>query len=342
MFERVSQVVQRLLEYRPWEVGVELAILWLFVYVVYRFVRGTRAAGALKGLVLLLIVGTLGVRVLGERFFPRLSVLYDNFLGFAAIALVVTFQPELRRALIRLGETPFFRASTPEVKPVIEAIAGACEFLSRNKFGAIVAIERSVGLREMIESGRLINADVSADLLTSIFWPNSPLHDMAVVISGKKLVAAGVQFPLAEPGDMPLQENLGTRHRAGVGLARVSDALVVIVSEETGAISLADGRELTRWLTPAALAQELTTRLGRTALPAPTATEVQERAEAAEVGLDTESQRRGPERRKQQVRLNKPATDVARRAGDDPGATNSHGSSGHGTGGNMAGGGGVA
>lgn len=339
MFERVSQVVQRLLEYRPWEVGIELAILWLFVYVVYRFVRGTRAAGALKGLVVLLIVGTLGVRVLGERFFPRLSVLYDNFLGFAAIALVVTFQPELRRALIRLGETPFFRASTPEVKPVIEAIAGACEYLSRNKFGAILAIERSVGLREMIESGRIINAEVSSDLLTSIFWPNSPLHDMAVVISGKKIVAAGVQFPLAEPGDMPVQENLGTRHRAGVGLARVSDALVVIVSEETGAISLADGRELTRWLTPAALAQELTARLGRAALNAPTATEAAERAEAAEVGLNTDNEHRGPERRKPQVRLSRPKTDMIRTGGATGDATKD---GGHDSGTGAAGGGGAA
>lgn len=302
MFERVSQVVQRLLEYRPWEVGIELVVLWCFVYVAYRFVRGTRAAGALKGLVVLLIVGTLGVRVVGDQLFPRLSVLYDNFLGFAAIALVVTFQPELRRALIQLGETPFFRASTTEVKPVVEAITGACEYLSRNKFGGILAIERSVGLRELIESGRAVNAEVSSDLLISIFWPNSPLHDMAVVISGRKIVAAGVQFPLAEPGDMPLQENLGTRHRAGVGLARVSDALVVIVSEETGAISLADGRELTRWLTPAALAQELTTRLTRTPLPAPTATEVQERDDAAEAGLAPAGVP-APEKRTKQVRL---------------------------------------
>lgn len=282
MLDRVSQVAQRLLEYRPWEVGVEIAILWLSVFVVYRFVRGTRAAGALKGLVVVLIIGTIGVRVLGERFFPRLSVLYDNFLGFAAIALVVTFQPELRRALISLGESPFFRPSAPQVRPVVDAVASAADFLSRNKFGAILAIERRVGLREIIESGRIINAEVSPDLINSIFWPNSPLHDMGVVISGNKLVAAGVQFPLAEPGDMPVQENLGTRHRAAVGLARVSDALVIVVSEETGAISLADGRELTRWLTPAALAQELTTRLTRVPLPAPSANAVAEQAEALE------------------------------------------------------------
>lgn len=325
MFERLTQVAQRLLEYRPWEVGVELVVLWVFVYVVYRFVRGTRAAGALKGLILLLVVATLGVRVLGERFFPRLSVLYDNFLGFAAIALVVTFQPELRRALIRLGETSFFRTSPPQVRPVVQAVTGACEFLSRNKFGAIIAIERSVGLREIVETGRLVNADVSSDLLTSIFWPNSPLHDMAVVVSGKKIVAAGVQLPLAEPGDMPVQENLGTRHRAGVGLARVSDALVVIVSEETGAISLADGRELTRWLTPAALASELTERLTRgsggamaaaaepvspsASRPADAASDPADASADSAAGLSAEVSTGpvpgGKERRKPQVRLRK-------------------------------------
>lgn len=302
MFERLSQVAQRVLDYRLWEVGIELAILWLCVYVAYRFVRGTRAAGALKGLVLVLILGTLVVRVMGDRLFPRLAVLYNNFLGFAAIALVVTFQPELRRALIRLGETPFFRPSVSEVKPVVEAVVSACELLSRKKYGAILAIERSVGLREVIETGRLINAEVSADLLTTIFWPNSPLHDMGVVISGRKLVAAGVQFPLAEPEEMPVQENLGTRHRAAVGLARVSDALVIVVSEETGAISLAEGRGLTRWLTPAALAQELTTRLTRAPLPAPTASAVRD-AEAADSGtLGDEQPGEGADRRKTGLR----------------------------------------
>lgn len=264
MFDRLRQILQRLAEYNLWEVGVELVILWAAVYVVYRFVRGTRAAGALKGLVLVLIVGTLGVRIVGDRFFPRLAVLYNNFLGFAAIALVVTFQPELRRALIRLGETSFYRRSAAELGPVVEAVSKAAELLSRSKFGAIIAIERSVGLRELIEeSGTVLNAEVSSDLLASIFWPENPLHDMGVVISGPKIVAAAVQFPLAEAGELPTRENLGTRHRAAVGLARVSDALVVVVSEETGAISLADGREFKRFLTPSALAQELSARLGR-------------------------------------------------------------------------------
>lgn len=268
LLDRLRQLFIRLSEYDWWEVLLELAVLWAIVYAVFRFVRGTRAAGALKGLLILLVGGTLVVRVLAQgELFPRLSVLYDNFLGFAAIALVVTFQPELRRALIRLGETALFRGSPADVRPVVDAIVSAAGFMSKNKFGALIALERNVGLRDAIETGRALNADVSGHLLNSIFWPSSPLHDMGVVIRGNKIVAASVQFPLADAGEMP-DEHLGTRHRAAVGLARVSDAIVVIVSEETGAISLAQGRELVRWLTPEALREELLRRLAQPSVEA--------------------------------------------------------------------------
>ena len=249
MFERIRHLLERLSEYRWWELGVELIVLWLIIYVIYRFVRGTRAAGALKGLLFILVIATLVLKVIAQGDFPRLEMLYDKFLGIAAIALIVTFAPELRRLLIRLGEAPFFRSSDPEVQKVIDAIVNACDFASKNKFGAIIAIERNVGLRELAESGHTLNADISSHLLNTIFWPNTPLHDMGVVIRGKKIVAAGVQFPLAQPGEMPFP-HLGTRHRAAVGLARVSDALVIVVSEETGGISLADGATMIRGLKP--------------------------------------------------------------------------------------------
>ncbi len=262
MGERFSHLVQRITDYPWWEISIELIVLWLVVYSVYRFVRGTRAAGALKGLLFLLVIGTLVFRFLGDQQFPRLTALYSKFITIALIALVVTFQPELRRALIRLGETPFFRTSGSEVRKTVDAIVAAAEFLSKNKFGAILAIERNIGLRDAIETGQPVNADVSAPLLESIFWPNSPLHDMAVVIRGQKIIAAGVQFPLADPTDVP-DAMLGTRHRAALGMARVSDALVVVVSEETGAISLAEGTQMTRWLTPEQLRAELMRRLSR-------------------------------------------------------------------------------
>lgn len=256
----VQQLVSRLTDYPWWQVAIELAVLFAILWFVFSFVRGTRAAGALRGLVVLLVVATLIVRVVGQEYFPRLENLYDKFLGIAAIALVVTFQPELRRFLIRLGEGLAFRGASPDTRHLVDEITRACAFLSKNKFGAIIAIERSVGLREIIETGRHLNADVSSHLLNTIFYPNTPLHDMGVVIRGTKLLAASVQFPLADAGDLP-EQHLGTRHRAAVGLARQSDALVIVVSEETGAISLAEGRQLTRWLDPEQLRTQLLKRL---------------------------------------------------------------------------------
>lgn len=259
----IRQNIDRLLAYSIPEVIVEVAIIWLLIFVVYRFIRGTRAAGALKGLVAVVIIAALAVQITDRiGILPRLASLYDQFLGLIAIAMVVTFQPELRRALIRLGEAPFFRGTSQEVRPVIDAVVEACTFLSKNKFGAIIALERTTGLRETIETGRLLDANVSAPLLNSIFWPSNPLHDMGVVIRNGRIVAASVQFPLADAAEMP-DEHLGTRHRAALGLAKVTDALIVVVSEETGAISLAEGRKLTRWLSPDDLREELTRKLHR-------------------------------------------------------------------------------
>lgn len=268
MRERIAQIISRLAEYPWWEVAIELAVLWLIVYAALRFIRGTRAAGAFKGIIILLLGGWLVVRLLSRGdLLPRLGIIYNTLLQYAAIALLVTFQPELRRALIRLGETPFLWGQSADVRPVVGSVVSAARFLSRSKFGALIAIERNVGLRDTLETGKQLNADVSEELLCSIFWPNNPLHDMGVVIRGPKVVAAGVQFPLAEAGDMP-DERLGTRHRAAMGLARASDALIVVVSEETGIISLAENGTLHRGLTPDALRDELVRRLSRTPAPA--------------------------------------------------------------------------
>ncbi|HVZ95081.1 MAG TPA: diadenylate cyclase CdaA [Phycisphaerales bacterium] len=254
---RLAQLFHRLSEYPWWDIALELALLWLIVYMVMKFVQGTRAAGALKGTLVIVIVGTLVFRVFAPgAVFARLAYLYENFLGFFAIALVVVFQPELRRALIRIGETPLFSSRSTDMKPVIEAIVTAASFLSKSKFGGLIAVERKVGLRDAIETGRRLNADVSSYLLTSIFWPSNPLHDMGVVIRGGRVVAACVQFPLAEPTEFA-DVQLGTRHRAAVGLARVSDAVVIVISEETGAISIAEGRHFRRNLTADELRDQL-------------------------------------------------------------------------------------
>ncbi len=259
----LSEFATRLQGYPLWQIGIELLVIGAIVYAALRFLQGTRAAGALGATILLLVVATVAVRLASQRdLFPRLSQLYTRFIGFLAIALVVVFQPELRRALLRMGELPAIgpllrgMQGASDSRSVIEAIVKASEFLSKSKFGAIIAVERRVGMRELVEGATVLDADVSAPLLESIFWPSNPLHDMGVLVRGRKIVAAGVQFPLADPADVR-DPTLGTRHRAAVGLSRVTDAMVVVVSEETGAISIAERGRLTRWLTPDALRNEL-------------------------------------------------------------------------------------
>lgn len=232
----------------PHEVLIELAVIWVVVYVIVRFLRGTRGARVIKGMGLILIVGTLTIQVLGQgNAFERLNFLYSNFLAFASLMLVIVFQPELRRALVRLGEARLFRGGGLRKARVIEEVLGSLQYLSKNKIGALIAIERQVGLRGIVETGTTLDAEVSKELLNTIFWPGSALHDMGVVIHGDRVVAAGVQFPLAEGERIP--QELGSRHRAAIGLSQEADALVVVVSEETGTISVAERGELTRGLT---------------------------------------------------------------------------------------------
>ncbi len=255
----------RIRGYPDHEVLIELALLWIVCYVIFRFLRGTRGARVMKGLILILIFVTLTSRVLvGENAFERLNLLYRNFLGFVALALVIVFQPELRRGLVRLGEARLFRASGLRRAQVIEEVLDSVAYMSKNKIGALIAIERGVGLGGIVEGGTRLDATVTRSLLNTIFWPGSALHDMGVVIRGDRVVAAGVPFPLAEGDFAP---ELGSRHRAAIGLSQESDALIVVVSEETGTISVASRGHLTRDLTLDTLRTLLVKGLGRTELP---------------------------------------------------------------------------
>jgi diadenylate cyclase len=238
--------------YPWWQVAIELLIIGSVVYWVVRFLRGTRGARMLKGVAFVLISLYLIVSLVGSQFgLDRLEFLYRQFLIFASFATVVVFQPELRRALMRLGETRLFRGWSSQINEEIEALVEAATFLSRRKIGALIAIERDVGLGGIAESGTRVNADLSAPLIETIFWPNSPLHDLGVVVRQGKIEYAGVQFPLAESGD--LEKELGSRHRAAVGLSQESDAVVLVVSEETGDVSIAERGQLIRKLTPEGL-----------------------------------------------------------------------------------------
>jgi len=232
--------VQFIRSYEPYEVIIEMTIIWLAVYVVFRFLRGTRGAGIFKGFAIIFVLVTLIIQLLGQGTdaFARLNFIYARFLNLAAILLIVVFAPELRQAMIRLSQPRHFRGSAAHMRAVISAVSEAAQFLSKNQFGALIAIERSVKLGGLVEGGQTLDALVSARLLESIFWPNSPLHDLGVVIRGNRIIAAGVQFPLAEEGVLPARS--GSRHRAAAGLTMESDCLVVIVSEETGAVSIAE------------------------------------------------------------------------------------------------------
>jgi diadenylate cyclase len=261
LFSPIDQIVRRFGPYPWYEVAVELLVIWVCMYLTLRFLHGTRGAGVVKGFAFLLIVLTLGIRVLGgwAEAFTRLNFIYDKFLGLLAVLLVVVFQPELRRAMVRLGETRLLRPARRNVVPVVEAVSEAVEFLSKSHFGALIAIERGTSLTSLAQSGVLLNARISGRLLMSIFWPNNPLHDLGVVVSGDRVLAAGVQFPLIDE-DM-VTADLGSRHRAGMGLSAESDCIVVIVSEETGRISIAESGRLERDIPRDALASVLLKRL---------------------------------------------------------------------------------
>lgn len=262
MLEPLRHIVERFSRaaYDPVAVIFELLLIGLSVAWCASILRGTRGTRLLKGLLIILVVVTLVVRVLSVQMgWTRLELLYRYFLiGLAFIALVA-FQPELRRAFIRAGDVRFLRRGTPQSR-VIAALVEAAGALSRNRHGALIAIQRGVGLRNWAEGGTMLNADVSADLLKSIFYPNSPLHDLGVIIQGDKILAASCQFPVAESGE--IDPALGSRHRAAVGLSEETDALVLVVSEETGTISLADQGRLTRFLSLDELEEELRVRLG--------------------------------------------------------------------------------
>jgi len=269
-FERLGQLLTRIRSYPAHEILLELVILWIAVYLVFRFLRGTRGARVIKG-VALLVMATLIIKVLaGETQFERLTFLYSNFLTFASLALVVVFQPEIRRALTRLGEARLFRGEGLRKARVIDELMEAITYLSKNKIGAIIAIERQTGIEGIIEVGTRLDALVSKELLQTIFWPGSALHDMGVVIQGDRVTAAGVQFPLADGSEFSAE--LGSRHRAAIGLSEECDALIMVVSEETGTISIAERGQLIRNLTLERLRSQLTRGLGHVELPAPRST----------------------------------------------------------------------
>lgn len=237
---------------RPVAAAVELLLIGGVVYTILRFLQGTRGARLVRALLSILAVSFAVVWLIAERFdLDRINVLYPYFILGVFLISLVAFQTELRRLLLRLGEGGWLRRWFRNTDRVIAPVVTAVEHLSRKKIGALMAIERSTELGAVVESGVALDAVVTAELIETIFWPGTPLHDLGVLIRQDRLIAAGCQFPLAEWGD--LDRALGSRHRAALGMSHEADAIVIVVSEETGTISVAIRGRMRRALTVDAL-----------------------------------------------------------------------------------------
>ncbi len=257
--------------YDPWVVFIELLLIGTVVYLTLRFLQGTRGARLMRGIIMVVVVGFVIVRMLAKRFeWERIEFMYQYFVGAVFLITLVIFQPELRRAFMRIGERLWFSSVYEKPDRVIDPIVRAAAVLSKKRVGAIVALERVSGLAGIVESGVRLDARLSSELLNTIFWPGSALHDMGVIVRQDRVVAAGCQFPLAETGD--LDRDLGSRHRAALGLSLESDAVIVVISEESGAISVAHEGRLHRKLDAAGLSELLYSLLTAQKPPEPRST----------------------------------------------------------------------
>lgn len=234
----------------------DMAIVAFVFYKLYMLIRETRAEQLIKGILVLLVA----TQVSEWLQLHVINWILKNTMTVGVIALLIVFQPELRRALEYIGRTKFLTKSImdieeEEIKTTVEELIDAVGSLSRQKIGALIVIERETGLKEVLESGTRIAGNVSSSLLINIFIPNTPLHDGAVIIHKNQILAAGCLLPLTD--NSKISKELGTRHRAAIGITERSDSMAIIVSEETGTISIAENGRLRRFLDTKALSETL-------------------------------------------------------------------------------------
>lgn len=234
-----------------WKDALEIAILTVGIYFAYVGLRGTRGLRVLTGLGSVV----LGLVLLSQLFgLEVISWLLQRISAVVIVALVVIFQPELRRILAQVGSHHIF-GIPPENKEIVEELAQTAFDLSSRQLGALIAIERGTDIQSHIESGVMIDSRLSPELIVTIFHPKTPLHDGGLIVRNDRIISAGCIFPVSQRQD--LDRNLGLRHRAAIGLTEESDAIVLIVSEETGAVSLCHRGKLEREFTPASLRARL-------------------------------------------------------------------------------------
>jgi len=252
----MNQVFELLRKFTIFNI-IDIAIVSFVFYRVILLIRGTRAVQLLKGVFILLLAA--GASSLFHL--QALNWLLNRVLEIGLLAIPVVFQPELRRALEQLGRSNWINISmrwqgTKGIAHTVHELVAATQVFAKNRIGALIVLERSTGLNEYIETGIAIQGILSTELLINTFIPNTPLHDGAVVVRADRIVAASCYLPLSDRSD--IAKELGTRHRAAVGVTEQSDALVIVVSEETGKVSIAENGELQRDLDEGTLSERLT------------------------------------------------------------------------------------
>jgi uncharacterized protein (TIGR00159 family) len=259
---------------------IDILVVAMAIYWVLLLIRGTRAVQMVTGLLVLM-----GVRLVADwANLETVAMILENFFGWAVVILVVIFQHDIRRALTRMGRPLFSAVPQREQSEILEEVVRAAQRLSQNRVGALVVLARENRLDEQLEGGVPIDALVNREMLAAIFQESSPLHDGAAVIQDGRIVQARCVLPLTQRAGLP--EGVGTRHRAAVGLTEESDALVVVVSEETGQISLSSRGELFSALDPPRLRDML-----RDLMASPVAPEVTAETEADDAGEDPKTRR---------------------------------------------------
>ncbi|WP_138420033.1 diadenylate cyclase CdaA [Aquibacillus sediminis] len=248
-------------------IGVDITLIWYVLYKLIMLIRGTKAIQLLKG-----IFVVLGIYLVSYLFgLNTIQVMIEQVIVWGPLAIIILFQPELRRALEQLGRGSFFsrnkRSEEEVLHRTVESIIKSCKYMAKRRIGALMTIERETAMGDYIETGIPINGQLTNQLLTNIFIPNTPLHDGAVIIKADEIVAAACYLPLSESPF--ISKELGTRHRAAMGISEVTDAITIIVSEETGQISCTKNGELHRDLDEEKLQEILTSELEPTFLKSP-------------------------------------------------------------------------
>ncbi|BAP86157.1 membrane protein [Paucilactobacillus hokkaidonensis JCM 18461] len=225
---------------------IDIGVVWLLIYEVMMLVRGTRAVQLFRGIIVIVVVKLVSWYV----GLSTVSWIMDQVINWGVIAIVVIFQPEIRRGLEHIGRGTVFTRNQREneqEEALVSQLDQALQYMSKRRIGALITIQMETGLEEYIETGIVMDADVSGALLINTFIPNTPLHDGAVIIKDNRIAVAAAYLPLSESNLIP--KELGTRHRAAVGISEVTDALTIVISEETGEISITKDNELLRSMT---------------------------------------------------------------------------------------------